>query len=104
MSQLLHKRKLAICQLPYWQESFIPTVDNWHPSFGVPEINYLDEQDYGGGLVSVSRYCDRIVFRGKDDISMEKTFATEDEAKHFMCHLPSVISMDDLSALGFTWG
>ncbi len=79
--------------------SFHPTNTIWHPSFDAPA-------DGEGGLVAARVVPElngvfRISFRGRDDTGYERNGFTLDEARAFMCRLPSIITMEWLWARGF---
>jgi hypothetical protein len=47
-------------------------------------------------------YAARVSFCGDDDFGMEKFFGYEEDARWFICHLPSYISKDFLLNQGFS--
>lgn len=49
------------------------------------------------------QYMARVSFWGLDDTGMEKFFEYEEDARRFVCHLPSFISMEWLRSEGFWW-
>lgn len=81
--------------------TFVPTTDDWHPSFDPPD-------DRAGGFVACllihdSDGCARVIFRGADDTSLERAFPLA-EARAFVAALPSVVTMRWLGERGFVLG
>jgi len=49
------------------------------------------------------KYTARVTFWGLDDTGMEKFFEYEEDARKFICNLPSIIEMEWLQSIGFGW-
>jgi hypothetical protein len=63
-------------------------------------VQYFNPKYYPKGSTPPP-YIARVSFWGDDDFGMEKFFEYEEDARYFVCHLPSYISKEFLFDNGF---